>query len=65
MQARLRRMCEKKPSGKMNVPAFIHEMWAAGGAKREELAKVFEEVGENKDFSTEATLGSYAFVTRK
>ena len=42
-------MCEKKPSGKCNVPEHIHQLWAAGKSKREELMKVFEEVGENKD----------------
>ncbi len=31
------------------MPSSIHQMWKEGGAKREELAAVFAEVGENKD----------------
>ena len=47
--ARLRRLCEKKPSGRCHVPQHIHELWVQGGTKRDELQAMFTEVGENKD----------------
>ena len=42
-------MCERKPSGKLNVPQNIHDDWAAGGEKRNALMKAFEECGMKKD----------------
>ena len=49
--ARLRRVCERKPTGRCHVPAEIHEMWASGGqAVRKELLQMLEESGWNKDF---------------
>lgn len=48
--ARLRRVCEKKPSGRCHVPPEIHELWKQGGDKRDELEKIFLNVGENKDY---------------
>ena len=47
--ARLRRLCEKKPSGKCKVSEPIHSMWKEGGTSREELLKIFDAVGENQD----------------
>lgn len=46
---RLRRLCEKKPSGKINVPQHIHDAWAAGGHSREQLLEALEEANWNKD----------------
>ena len=34
---RLRRLCERKPSGKLNVPEQIHAEWAKGGEPRKKL----------------------------
>ena len=34
VDARLRRLCERKPSGKLNVPQAIHDQWMAGGKQR-------------------------------
>ena len=47
--ARLRRLCEKKPSGRCHVPQEIHELWKQGGSKRDQLDAIFTQVGENKD----------------
>ena len=49
IDARLRRLCEKKPSGKVNVPDSVHQQWMAGGAKRDELRKLFEQYECDKD----------------
>lgn len=43
IDARLRRLCEKKPSGKCNVPSVVHELWSKGGTDRDQLRKMFEE----------------------
>ena len=48
-EARLRRICEKKPSGKLHVTPEIHEQWARGGASRAKLLKQLQDVGFNKD----------------
>ena len=47
--ARLRRLCERKPSGKLHVPQSIHDDYMAGGEKRLALQKAFEEAGMRKD----------------
>ena len=52
IDAQLRRLCEKKPSGKLNVPLPIHEMWLRGGKDRDELRLLFEQYELNKDPST-------------
>lgn len=39
---RLRRLCERKPSGKLNVPEAIHLKWKAGGQERKELEDLLE-----------------------
>ena len=49
VDARLRRLCEKKPSGKVNVPDSVHKQWAAGGKERDELRKMFELYECDKD----------------
>lgn len=52
---RLRRLCEKKPTtGKCKVPDEIHELWKKGGTSREELLKVYAEVGEHKDWNKQS-----------
>lgn len=48
-EARLRRLCEQKPSGKIKVPLEIHEMWKKGGVSREELLGMLEDAGWDKD----------------
>lgn len=46
---RLRRLCERKGKGKLNVPVHIHEMWAAGGHSRDQLCELLEQSGYDKD----------------
>lgn len=46
---RLRRLCERKPSGKLNVPIEIHEKWAAKGHGREELLAELESCNFDTD----------------
>ena len=41
IDAKLRRLCEQKPSGKLNVPRALHEMWLKGGQERDELRAAF------------------------
>ncbi|CAK9085808.1 Uncharacterized protein SCF082_LOCUS40624 [Durusdinium trenchii] len=49
VDARLRRLCEKKPSGKLNVPQDIHNMWLAGGHSRDNLRALLEKFEFDKD----------------
>ena len=35
--ARLRRICEIKPSGRCHVPPAVHEEWKRGGASKDQL----------------------------
>lgn len=49
VDARLRRLREKKPSGKLNVPAAIHDQWQQGGKARDELRAFFEKYDLNKE----------------
>ena len=49
-QARLRRICERKPSGRMHVPEHIHQRWKNGTkADRAELLEQLEEANWDKD----------------
>lgn len=48
--ARLRRLCEKKPSGKCNVPEKLHKRWLHGTLKeREALVEELEAAHWSKD----------------
>ena len=48
--ARLRRLCEKKPSGKLNVPESVHQRWLNGTLKdREALVEELEGANWSKD----------------
>lgn len=49
IDARLRRLCERKPSGKLNVPQAVHDQWMAGGKQRDELRALFESYDFDKD----------------
>ena len=49
VDARLRRLCEKKPSGKLNVPQSIHDQWMAGGRQRDELRALLEQFDFDKE----------------
>ena len=53
VDARLRRLCEKKPSGKIKVPLAIHEQWLAGGKQRDELRALLEQFKFDKDPSVD------------
>ena len=46
---RLRRLCERKPSGKLNVPLEVHQKWLEKGRARDELLEQFEESEWNPD----------------
>ena len=46
---RLRRLCERKPSGRLNVPLHIHEQWKQGGHPRQQLLEMLEHAGFEKD----------------
>ena len=48
--ARLRRLCERKPSGKCHVTEEVHQQWLRGGASRKKLLKELESVDFNKDW---------------
>ena len=45
---RLRRLCEVKPSGKINVPQEVHDRWAKGGDVRKALLAELEAADWNK-----------------
>lgn len=48
--ARLRRMCEMKPSGRCHVPPDIHKRWKEGTkADREAMVDELEAAGWSKD----------------
>ena len=46
-KAKLRRMCERKKSGRINVPMFLHKMWKEGD--KTELALDLERCNWKKD----------------
>ncbi|CAK9116681.1 unnamed protein product [Durusdinium trenchii] len=46
---RLRRLCERKPSGKLLVPESIHQKWKNGGKDREALLDELERADWSKD----------------
>ena len=48
---RLRRLCEKKGSGKLHVPESVHQLWLKGGHTRDELCNMLEEAGWDKEGS--------------
>lgn len=51
-RARLRRLCEMKPSGKIKVPAEVHERWkTCTSAERDAMVEEFENADWNKDTS--------------
>ena len=43
---RLRRLCEVKAKGKLQVPEWLHKKWVND---KDSLAKTFEECGLDKD----------------
>ena len=48
VDARLRRLCEKKKNGKCKVPEMLHNMWATGGSDRDKLRVLFEQMELDK-----------------
>lgn len=50
---RLRRLCERKPSGKIQVPESIHELWKKAGHSRELLLQELEDANWDKDWNME------------
>ena len=52
-QARLRRLCERKPSGKINVPLALHEKWLkANRDERDSMVEKLDDLGWDKDFKS-------------
>ena len=49
VDARLRRLCERKPTGKLNVPQSIHEQWLQVGKPRDELRQLLEQLEFDKE----------------
>lgn len=49
IDARLRRLCEVKPSGKCNVPESIHKAWKSGGKARDDLRVLLEKIDFDKE----------------
>lgn len=47
---RLRRLCERKPSGKLKVPKEIHDRWVAKGHLRDELLRELEKADWGEDW---------------
>ena len=48
-QARLRRLCERKPTGKLQCPDWLHQEWK-NPANRQSLVEKFEATNWNKDW---------------
>ena len=49
-EARLRRICERKPTGKINVAQEIHDKWRTGNKQeREHMLDLLEESNWDKD----------------
>lgn len=53
---RLRRLRERKPSGKLRVPDTVHDMWKQGGHSRSQLLKMLEDAEWNEDPCTDIKL---------
>lgn len=49
VDARRRRLCERKPSGKLQVPFAVHEAWSQAGKTRDELRVLLEKNDFDKD----------------
>ena len=47
---RLRRLCEKKPSGRCHVPDDIHLQWVKGGVERQRLRDQLEQCNWEKEW---------------
>lgn len=48
-EARLRRLCEKKPSGRCHVSDDVHARWLKGGVSRSQLLDELKECGFKKE----------------
>lgn len=51
VDARLRRLCERKKSGKLKVPEAVHKAWAQGGSERDNLRALLEQAEFDQDSS--------------
>lgn len=47
LKARLRRLCERKANGRLNVPDFVHEQWKS--RDHLSMARDFQQCGFDKD----------------
>lgn len=57
-KARLRRLCERKSTGKLKVPEEVHQLWRQGGHARDELCRILEESSWDQDCLAWFTLES-------
>ena len=48
IDARLRRLCERKKNGQCKVPELLHSMWSKGGQDRDKLRVLFEQLDLDK-----------------
>ena len=53
MKARLRRLCEEKAGGKLQVPEWLHQQWKT--RDHMEMALEYEKCGFDKDHLFKAT----------
>ena len=49
LKARLRRLCELKKNGKLNVPEWLHKKWKEDSGKHLDMAMEFQKANFNKD----------------
>ncbi|CAJ1409721.1 unnamed protein product [Effrenium voratum] len=64
-QQRLRRLCERKPSGRLNVPVEVHEAWKCGGPPRDDLMKLLEDANFKKAQFLQRVVKSKEKVSKK
>ena len=49
LKARLRRLCELKKGGKLNVPEWLHKKWRDDSGNHLDMALEFQKANFNKD----------------
>lgn len=49
MEAKVRRLCERTSTGKIQVTADVHELWLKAGQTRDNLIQLMADSDGNKD----------------
>ncbi|CAK9008775.1 unnamed protein product [Durusdinium trenchii] len=62
---RLRRLCERKPSGRLRVPEKVHKMWLAKGHSREKLRQMLEDCDWDSERFIRTVTKSHETVSKK